>query len=90
MAAIFDSNKSIDKQAKQFPKKMNGILHQCFKKIKIKEDAIKEEDELYKIQKELKNDESKESKEKLRQVEERLIKLKSDDLHNIVLKRSKR
>ena len=39
---------------------------------------------LYRMQKELKNNESHESKEKLWQVEERLIKLKSDNLHNVV------
>ena len=37
-----------------------------------------------KMQKELKNCESQGRTEKLRQVEERLIKLKSDDLYNIV------
>ena len=32
---IFDSDEDINKQTKQFIKKLNGIMHQLFKKIKI-------------------------------------------------------
>ena len=84
LSSIFDSKRSVEKQAKQFMKRLNGMLHQCFKKIKIKENSIKEEDILYKMQKDLKSENNVESKEKLRKVEEKLVKLKSNDLHKIV------
>ena len=55
-----------------------------FQKIKIKEDSIKEEDIIYKMQKDLKNENNVENKEKLRKIEDKLVKLKSNDLHKIV------
>ena len=36
-------------------RRLNGMLHECFKKIKIKENAVKQEDILYRKQKELKS-----------------------------------
>ena len=32
LSSIFDSKRSVEKQAKQFMKRLNGMLHQCFKK----------------------------------------------------------
>ena len=32
LSDIFDSNEDIDKKTKKFIKKLDGILHQCFKK----------------------------------------------------------
>ena len=60
------------------------MLHQCFKKIKITENAVKEEDILYSKQKELKSRTDPESKKKLAEIEEELVNLKSNDLHNII------
>ena len=84
LSKIFDTKKSVGKQAKQFMKRLNGMLHQCFNKIKITENAVKEEDILYKKQKELKNRADPESKKKLVEIEEELVNLKSNDLYNIV------
>ena len=60
------------------------MLHECFKKIKITENAVKEEDTLYSKQKELKSKTDPESKKKLAEIEEELVNLKSKDLHNII------
>ena len=84
LSKIFDTNKKVGKQAKQFMKRLNGILHECFKKIKITENVDKEEDVLYKKQKELKNKGDPESKKELSKIEERLVSLKSNDLFNVV------
>ena len=56
LSSIFESKRSVEKQAKDFLKRLNGILHQCFKKVKFKDNATKEEDILYKMQKELKKE----------------------------------
>ena len=84
LSKIFETNKSVGKQAKQFMRRLNGMLHQCFKKIKITENAVKKEDVLYRKQKELKSQTDPESKKKLAEVEEELVNLKSNDLFNIV------
>ena len=52
--------------------------------IKIKDNAIKEEDILYKMQKELKKENDEGSKKELKKVEEKLVNLKSDDLFKVV------
>ena len=84
LSSIFDSKKSVEKQAKQFLKTLKGLLHKCFKKIKIKENSIKQEDILYAEQKELKGKNDAESKRKLEKIEEKLANLKSEDLFNVV------
>ena len=84
MSKIFDTNKSVGKQAKLFMKRLNGMLHECFRKIKITENAVKEEDILYSKQKELKSRTDPKSKKKLAEIEEELVNLKSNDLHKII------
>ena len=84
LSSIFESKRSVEKQAKDFLKRLNGILHQCFKKVKLKDNAIKEEDILYKMQKELKKENDEESKKELKKVEEKLVNLKSNDLFKVV------
>ena len=51
LSDIFESNEGINKQTKKFIKQLNSIIHQCFKKIKIKETRNKEVDDLYMQQK---------------------------------------
>ena len=84
LSSIFDTKKSVDKQAKLFLKSLNGVLHKCFKKIKIKDNVVNQEDILYAEQKELKGKGDTESKNKLANIEEKLVTLKSNDLFNIV------
>ena len=76
LSSIFDSNKSVNKQAKFFLKRLTGLLHQSFKKIKIKGVVNKKEDALYTKQKELKQKSDEESKRKLKLVEDQLAELK--------------
>ena len=54
LSTIFNSNKSIHKQTKQFVKQFNQILNQCVKKIQIKPAKYTQIDQLFRKQKELK------------------------------------
>ena len=82
LSSIFDSKKSVNIQCKKFLKRFNGILHQCFKKIKITPNTKKEKEinELYKQQKNLKLKTDTNSIEELQRVNEKLVDKLSEDL----------
>ena len=84
LSSIFESNKDINKQTKQFIKKLDGVLHQCFKKIKIKGTPNKEIDDLFAQQKQLKSKVDAESKRKLKEIEDKLAEKMSEDMFKIV------
>ena len=86
LSSIFDSKKSVNIQCKKFLKRFNGILHQCFKKIKITPNTKKEKEinELYKQQKNLKFKTDTNSIEELQRVNEKLVDKLSEDLFGIV------
>ena len=86
LSSIFDSNKDINVQAKKFIKRLNGILHQCFKKIRITKENKKQNeiDSLINLQKILKFKTDETSKKELEDVEAKLIEKMSEDLYNIV------
>ena len=84
LSDIFKSNEDVNKQTKKFVKTLNGIIHQCFKKVKITNTFNKEIDELFKQQKVLKNKEDHESKMKLKEVEEKLADKMSEDMYKTV------
>ena len=41
LTKIFNSNKSLDLQTKKFIKRVDGLVHQSFKKVKIESNQIK-------------------------------------------------
>ena len=47
LSSIFDTNDTVKNQTKKFLNKLNGILHQCFWKIRIKPASITEIDKLF-------------------------------------------
>ena len=90
LSSIFDTKKNVHKQSKMFLKRLQGILHQCFRKVKIKEITNKEADLLYKEQKHLKGKIDSDSKQRLAEVETKLAEIMSEDLHKIVNEEVKR
>ena len=76
LSGIFDSNEDINIQTKKFIKKLDGILHQSFKKIKINGTQNKEIDDLFKQQKQFKK--NVESKRRLQEIEEKLADKTAD------------
>ena len=84
LSSIFDNEESIEIQTKRFIKTLNRILHQCFKKIKIKQISDSKIDKLFRQQKELKKKTDKESKVELKRVEDELADKMAEDLYNIV------
>ena len=66
---IFDEPGDLDNQTKKFLKKLEKVIHKCFKKIRVKEKVDKEKEELYKKWKSLKNRTDEKSKKELDVVE---------------------
>ena len=88
LSSVFDDDKNVDVQGKRFLKRLNGILHKCFKKIRIKNSSKSKKQieisNLIEQQKILKFKTDQTSKTKLKNVEEELIEKMSDDLYKIV------
>ena len=86
LSSIFDSGKSVNIQAKKFLKRFKGMVHECFRKIKITPTSKKEKEifELYKQQANLKFRTDEESKKELEQIEDRLVNKLSEELFGIV------
>ena len=75
LSSIFETNKTVDIQAKKFLKRFKGILHDCFKKIRITPINKKEKEihELYKQHAALKLKTDENSKTKIENIEETLV-----------------
>ena len=88
LSSIFDNTKDIETQSKKFLKRLKGILHQCFKKIKITPTTKNEKDleDLFNKQKVLKFKTDKQSKIELETIEEALTEKLSEDLFGVVKK----
>ena len=86
LSSIFDSTKDINIQSKKFLKRLNGILHQCFKKIRLTKENKKQNEinSLIKLQKVLKFKTDETSKKELEEVEKTLVEKMSEDLYDIV------
>ena len=72
LSSVFDSHKDLNILTKKFLKRLNGCLHQCFKKIKISGNGNKEIDELFDRRKELKTKVDDKSREELENIEKEL------------------
>ena len=72
LSMIFDEPGDLDNQTKKFLKKLEKVIHKCFKKIRVKEKVDKEKEELYKKWKSLKNRTDEKSKKELDVVEKEL------------------
>lgn len=81
LSSIFDDTKYVEIQSKKFLKRFKGILHQCFKKIKITPTTHKE---LFNKQKVLKFKTDNQSKIELEKIGETLVDKLSEDLFGIV------
>ena len=84
LSSIFDTNDDVEKQTKKFLKKLNGILHQCFKKIRIKTSDVTEIDKLFNERTRLRHKSDKESKDKISEIEKKLADQMAEDLFKIV------
>ena len=88
LSKIFEEEKDLDKATSKFMKKLNKVLHKCFKKVKVKSNKVSEkEDDLYKKWKSLKDKDDVKSKEEKDEIEEELaeeyfnkIKVASNDI----------
>ena len=82
LSSIFDSKNNINIQTMKFLKRLNGMLHACFKKIKITPNSKEEKEisDLYKQQKILKFKTDVKSMKKLEEVKEKLEDKLSEDM----------
>ena len=72
-------DRNVNENTNKFIQKLNGILHQCFKKIRVKERFDPQLVSLFEERSRLRGKEDKESREKLAKVEEELEKLCAKD-----------
>ena len=84
LSDIFSSKEDINTQTKKFLKKLNGVIHQCFKKVKVKPAHNKEINSLFKRQKELQSKKDKISQLQLKEVQNELADKMADDMYKIV------
>ena len=86
LSSIFDSDGDIEVKCKKFLKKLDNILHQSFRKIRITKKKDTDIDILFRKQKVLKKKKemTKKDKKELADVESELASTMADDLYEIV------
>ena len=84
LSDIFKTEEDVNIQTKKFLKKLNGLLHQSFKKVKIQSTHNNEIETLFKRQKELKGKSDKHSKIELKKVQNDLADKMAEDMYKIV------
>ena len=72
LIAIFETNKSLEVQTRKFIKQINGLIHECFKKVKITSKSDPQLDKLYDKRRYLRTKDDEKSVEELEAVEEEL------------------
>ena len=82
LSQILSADKDVDILTNKFLKRLNGFIHECFKKIKVKEKVDSEMEALYAKRSELRNKEDNESKQKLKVVEKELDDKYAEDMQN--------
>ena len=84
LSDIFKSEEDVNTQTKKFLKKLKGVIHQCFKKVKVQPAHNSEIDKLLKTEKELKSKSDQDSKIQLKQVQSELAEKMCEDMYKIV------
>ena len=82
LTQIEDSNKDLNMATKKLLKRIDGFVHQCFKKIRVTDKVDKELEDLYDLRRELKGKDDSESKIKLKEVEEELANKYSEEMYD--------
>ena len=88
LSSAFDTSDDINTQTKVFLKKLENIVHKCFKMIRIKEKNDGEKETLYKKWKSLKNKTDKQSQTEYKEVEEILASKFSGEYFEKIKKRT--
>ena len=84
LSSVFDEEGNIDLLAEKFLKRLNKVIYQCFKKVRIKEKVDKTKEDLFKRWKDLKNKNDAKSKTELEAIERELAdKYAADNFRNI-------
>ena len=78
---IFETTKSLTLQTKSFLKRVNGYIHQRFKKVKIYTKKDHQLEDLYNKRRYLRTKEDQNSKEELEQLEEKLAQKYSESMY---------
>ena len=84
LSSIFETNKYVNTETKHFMKRLNGMLHESIKQIRISDISNKEIDTLFKQEKTLKGQNDQDSKKKMKEVEEELSNKIPEDMYEIV------
>ena len=85
LSSIFDSKNDINSCAKKFMKRLNGYIHECFRKVRISEKTNSAIDELFKKRRKLRGKSDEESKNELAKVDEELANKCAEDNRQKIL-----
>ena len=80
LTKIFESNKTLQVQTKKFLKRLNGFIHQSFKKVKIVRKFDAKLEELYNVRRYWRSRSDENSKEELEKVEKELAEKYSETM----------
>ena len=79
LSSVFDNDQDLNSITKKFLKRLNGVIHNSFKKIKISERPNKALEELFEKRNLLRTKSDPESRDALEQVEEELASKCAED-----------
>ena len=85
LSSVFDTDKDLNSATKTFLKRLNDRIFQSFKKIKVTDKPNVELQELFNQRKILRSKDDDESKEKLKQVEEKLADICAEENRQKIL-----
>ena len=72
LSSIFNNEKDLNSCTKKFMKRLDGFIHECFRKIRIKEKQNTEIDDLFNRRRILRNKDDDASKDDLKKIEDEL------------------
>ena len=72
LSSVFDEEGDINELTEKFLKRLNKLIHKCFRKVKIKAKVNKDEEDLYSRWKDLKKRDDNDSKVEMEEIENKL------------------
>ena len=89
LTKVFDTDKKLEVQTKKFIRRLNGFVHESFKKIKIVSKSDTRLEDLYNKRRYLKSKDDKESEEALERVEDELAERYGETMYQKIRKEVK-
>ena len=88
LSSVFDSDDDLNTLINTFIKKLDKVIHKCFRKMRVTEKKDDEKDQLYKRWKLLKNKTDEKSKDEFKEVENTLSEKYSKEYYEKIKERT--